>query len=239
MFKVTSTPTGIKVTATLTGSTVSVKHTADGFERTNVMGDETTWFESDKERANAGYFGLFVKNFTSRLGKKNTPIADKIKTMAEAIKLYASSETYRTLNNRLRQHFDTNEIMPNADFRAEFFYEGAWRTGGSPKVVKAAPAAKPAVKAAKPAAKPAVKAAKPAATPAAVKASKPATVKATVASKPKAKKPAVKKPVIVPGAPAPLQNAPVGQEALAAEAEALIALGAPETIEVDADLAIA
>ena len=236
MFKITYTPTGIKVTSTETGSSVSVKHTAEGFERTNVMGDEANWFESTKEIANAGYLGRFLKNFTGRLGKKNTPVADKIKTMVEALKLYANCTTYRTLNNKLRQHFDTNEIMTHDAFRAEFFYEGAWRTGGQPKAAKAivaAPAAKPAKKI-KAATTPAVQKAKPAATPAAVKASKPATVKPT-ASKPK--KATVKKvtPAATPVADA--TPAPVDQDALAAEAEALIAADAPELIEVDADLA--
>ncbi len=235
MFKITYTPTGIKVTATETGSVVSVKHTADGFVRENTFGTEDTWFESKKEIANAGYLGRFLLNFTGKLGKKNTPVAEKIKIMADAIKLYAGSTTYRTLNNRLRQHFDTNEIMTNADFRAEFFYEGAWRTGGSPKAVKAAPAAKPATKPAVKAAKPAVKKATPAATPAAVKATKPATVK-QVTSKPKAKKATPKKVVIVPGADAPLIN--VDQDALEAEAENLILQDAPEAILVEDDAAL-
>lgn len=227
MFKITYTPTGIKVTATETGSSVSVKHDNGEFIRTNYFSTDEAWLEPAKEIANAGYLGLFIKNFTLRLGKKNTPVAEKIKLMVEALKQYANCTTYRTLNNRLRQHFDDESVLNHKDFRAEFFYEGAWRTGGKPKAVKAAPATKPAAKALKPAVKPAAKKIKTAVAKAVVPATKPAVTK-PVASKPKAKKVTAPTPVVA-------ATADTDQAILAAEAEELIQAGAPELVTAGED----
>ena len=239
-FKTNVTATGIKITSTTTGSSVSVKHTPDGYIREKVMGNETEWFETPKEIANAGYLALAISRILPLIGKKTRTtaewsIADKIKAVGDVIKSI-NVGTYRTLNNQLRQHFDNGLLLPNEEYRNVLFYEGAWRTGGQPKAAKAivaAPAAKPAKKI-KAATTPAVQKAKPAATPAAVKASKPATVKPT-ANKPK--KATVKKVTPAAAPVADATPAPVDQDALAAEAEALIAADAPELIEVDADLA--
>ena len=221
-FRVTTTPTGIKITATETGSVVSIKNVDGEFAREKTMETEDALLETAKERANAGYLSVFVAGFLALLGgKKNAvPVADRIKIMAEAIRLYAGCTTYRTLNNKLRQHFDNGETLTHEEFRAKFFYEGSWRYAHLRKR-----AAKPDA-ATLPAVKPATKSA---ILPAAAKPSK-ATTKAvtpavTPATKPASKPRAKKTPVVEATDPV--------QDLLIQEAENVIAQDAPEAIELE------
>lgn len=220
MFKVTATPTGIKVTAAATGSTVAVKHTAEGYTREKVMATETEFLEDSKEIANAGYLALAIQKLLPLIGGKKMAVADKIKVMAEALKGMSTVGTYRTLNNKLRQHFDDGTLMTADDYHAELFYEGAWRYPNRKKVK--AVATKPA---AKKATVPAAAKPKKAAKKATVAAAPPAVAKATKkasGTKPKAKK--------VTPAPIAVVDAPVALEVLADEAENLILQDAPETV---------
>lgn len=223
-FKTSVTATGIKITSTTTGSSVSVKHTPDGYIREKEMGSETEWFETPKEIANAGYLALAISRILPLIGKKTRttaewPIADKIKTVGDVIKSI-NVGTYRTLNNQLRQHFDNGLLLPNEEYHDFLFYEGAWRYPNRKKVKAAAvkPAAKKAVVPA--AAKP-----KKAAKKATVAAAPPAVAKATnkaTGTKPRAKK--------VTPAPIAVVDAPEALEVLADEAENLILADAPEAV---------
>ena len=83
--------------------------------------------ENKKDLANASYLSVFILKFLPLVGgKKNLSSDEKIAVMEICLNMFNDSPSYRTLNNKIRKHFDDGQTLSHADYRADFFYEGTW-----------------------------------------------------------------------------------------------------------------
>jgi hypothetical protein len=114
-FKVTTTTDGLTVSCEETKSSISLRKQGKVFETLKNSGGENA-----KESAYMGHAAKFMRDLLNNHNKKNS-----LKRMQTFLKENSGNiQRWRTLSNSLRRHFDDGSILPQAEFRKTFFYEG-------------------------------------------------------------------------------------------------------------------